>query len=457
MLHPALLPVRRWRAARRRRRRRHAGSVEHVEPIIDFRCNCILLSRLLPDATDGGLRGGGVAEASTGSVEQQATPMPFAVDHKPKAPRKYGGISDNTSVVSWYRSVDPMRAADAALAATQRTRLAARNGGRQLADEGMLPPTAVQGSSAVTRTAEVPSDRSLHLRTMMQRQPPRSPTTVLVESAEFAIAAVLSGPFALTGPLTLTGPLDANASVRSGQFRQVELSVGETPELQPEPEQQPKSTPKKRRSPAKRATAGGGFGSRRTAPAAGSAHRGARATKPSANAAAGKRFVASPLSAAAVADQPATAASPVPWPQQHSGVASKVYGIGPAPLAASPTFSALPAASEQPAQADVAVAGTRACPKMHATRTDRGSKTHTRSGGHTRDDDAWGSPTTSWISPTLHQAVSPTSEDTDGHTARGSGGGHSSPSSPLVSPPQFFDGRCAYSQFPPQPDPQRGP
>jgi hypothetical protein len=295
--------------------------------------------------------------------------MPFAVDARPQPPRLGGSAaasSSTTSVVRWSSVVPDARAADAALEARRRTN---RRTATSVGDDALLPPTAVRGSSVAMEPCVAPSDRTVHMRTTLQRKPP-SPASALIESAEFAIAAVVSGPLALGDPLDAPPARAAAPAAVTGSSSssRINLSVGSSlPSHPPEPEPEPRAArlQQRRRSPAKKKAA---------------------------------RIVAAHAAAPTLAVRmtnvyPSATAAATSWP--HQSASSKALGVGPAPLATVPNYSALPGESTTPAAAGASAMEGRASPRPEGR--EGASKDITRSGAVTRDDDGALSPSARWI------------------------------------------------------------
>lgn len=248
----------------------------------------------------------------------------------------------STSVVRWNHVVPDDRAADVALRARQRGRQSALlDAAGAAADDDALLPTELCGNRVVMEECGDPGDRSVHMRTAVQRKP-STPASALIESAEFAIAAVLSGPLTLTD--------DAG----SAQTTSLNLSVGGSPpDRQPAPEPQPT---KKHGKNSRRSTARKKATIRRAQQQAGAPQLAVRMTKPS----------------GAVVTR---------WPQRSAG--SKALGAGPSPLVgASPNFSAL-LTKDEPGIARKQSLGAL---QMHG-RVKGEAQEITRSGACIRDED----------------------------------------------------------------------
>ena len=243
----------------------------------------------------------------------------------------------STSVVRWSSVLPDDLAADAALRARQRGARSALLAG----EDALLPPAALCGTQLAMESCGAPSDRSAHMRATVQRKP-LTPATALIESAEFAIAAVVSAPLT---PTDDTAPRQA---------KHTGLAVrGSSPGRQPAAEPQPVSQPdkKSRRSTARtKAT--------RRAQQSGAPRLTVRTTK------------------LATDGQTEASAAATRWPQRSAG--SKALGAGPAPLTgAGPNFSALPD-----------IAGDRSPPASQLERhEENAAKEITRSGACVRDKD----------------------------------------------------------------------
>ena len=228
-------------------------------------------------------------------------------------------------------------AADAALRARQRGARSALLAG----EDALLPPAALCGTRLAMETCDAQSDRSVHMRTTVQRKP-LTPATALIESAEFAIAAVVSAPLALTDDTT------------QREAKRVDLSVrGSSPDRQPAAEPQPVSQPDKK---SRRLTAR--TKATRRAQQSGAPRLAVRTTK------------------LGTVGQAEASAAATRWPQRSTG--SKALGSGPAPLTGSaPNFSALPD-----------IVGDRSPPASQLYRDeDNAAKEITRSGACIRDKD----------------------------------------------------------------------
>eukprot|EP01043_Picozoa_sp_COSAG02_P061624 COSAG02_NODE_8317_length_2618_cov_317.236602_2_plen_308_part_00 len=241
----------------------------------------------------------------------------------------------STSVVQWNTVVPDDRAADAALRA-RHTRQRGRQSALATDDNALLPPTELCGSRVAMEPCGDPSDRSVHMRTAVQRKP-STPASALIESAEFAIAAVLSGPLTLADD---AGPPQTS----------VELSVGGSPLAR---RSAPELLPTKK---SRRSTGTQKMSVHRVQQQAGAPQLAVRMTKGS-------------------------GAAVTRWPQRSAG--AKALGAGPVPLVgAAPNFSALPEKKE------LAISKNQSLPalQMYARVEDR-SKEITRSGARIRDED----------------------------------------------------------------------